>query len=101
MPCKFMKEKQHITIRIADEQLPMDIPPAKEEDFRNIEKEVNYLYSSWRKEYGDRFSSRQVLAMVAFRFAQAFYELQMKTKARQAALEDADKALSRLLLDVK
>lgn len=96
-----MKEKQHITIRIADELLPMDVPPAKEEDFRNIEKEVNYLYSSWRKEYGEMYSPRQVLAMVAFRFAQAFYELQMKTKARQAALEDADKALSKLLLDVE
>lgn len=79
----------------------MDIQRDKEGDFRSIEKDINQLYAHYHKAYKHICTSAQLLAMVAFRFAQAHFELSAKVNSQVSALEDAEKALSRILLDVK
>ncbi len=96
-----MKDKQHITIHIADAApIDMEISPAKEELIRKIEKDVNLMWAQWRRAFPDKRSS-DVLAMAAFRYAQVYYEHIEKLKQEEEAMAKAVAALDSILLDVK
>lgn len=96
-----MKEKQHITIRIADcAPIDLNIQPDKEALYRKIESEMNMIWAQWSSDFKDR-SSKEILAMVAFRYAQVYYDLLESINADKAAIADAEAALDRILLDVK
>lgn len=84
-----MERKQNINIRIADAApLPMSIAPETEETIRIAERNVNELWKTWSKRFPDK-SSRDVLAMVAFRFAHLYF-------SNIAASGELDRKLSHL-----
>jgi len=96
-----MTDKQHITIHIADAApLDLHVQRDKEASVRKVEKDVNLLYAQWRETFKD-LSPREVLAMVAFRYAQVYYDLAEKIKDDEEGLANAEKTLDRLLLDIK
>lgn len=97
----FMNEKQHITIHIADAApLSLNIPRDKEAMARSIAQKVNRSWSEWAAQYNDK-TSHDVLAMVAFRYAQVYYELVMKMEAHENALEEVEREFDRILLGVE
>lgn len=91
----------NITIRIADlPRLSLHIPREKEELVRRVESDVNELWRSWsaREEFGDK-SSAQILAMVAFRFAQLYYENLEASQGLDNVLADLESTFDGLLLE--
>lgn len=96
-----MKDKQSITIRIADQApIPLQIKPEEEIYVRRAENNVNQLWQSWMRSYKDLSSSR-VLAMVAFQFARSF---EMATRVQQHAetiLTDFEAELDNILLNIE
>lgn len=96
-----MDKKQHITIRIADASpIDLHIERDQEEQTRQIAANINQIWAQWSEQFKEK-SSRDVLAMVAFRYAQVYHRLLDQVNANEAALADAEKALDDILLDVK
>lgn len=90
--------KQNITIKIADlGPISMSIESEDEELVRRAEYSVNKVWSTWRNRFTD-YSSKQVIAMVAYRFAQSYFQLLDQVERQQTLLEDFEKELDRLLL---
>ncbi len=68
-----MNDKLNITIRIANQApIPLSIKREDEEVIRTAEYNVNRLWNSWSTKFKSK-SSTEVLAMVAFRFAELFF----------------------------
>ena len=96
-----MKEKQHIKINIADAgPISLDIPREKEAMARKIAQNVNRMWSEWASQFNDK-TSHDVLAMVAFRYAQVYYELLQSIETQKTALADVEKEFDRILLGVE
>ncbi|MCC8119404.1 MAG: cell division protein ZapA [Bacteroidales bacterium] len=96
-----MKDKQHITIHIADvAPIERNIRPQEEEFNRKVEKELNKTWLKWRQDFPEK-SSGQLLAMIAFQYAQAYYRHIEKLQNEEEALAEAEAALDSILLDVK
>lgn len=92
-----MKEKQNITIKIADvAPIGMEIDPADEEIVRIAERNVNKLWSTWRNVF-DSKTSKEILAMVAYQFARRYYQLARQAKEQETLLADFEKELDTLL----
>lgn len=67
-----MNDKLNITIRIANQApIPLSINRDDEEVIRTAEFNVNKLWNAWSAKFKNK-SSMEVLAMVAFRFAELF-----------------------------
>lgn len=95
-----MKEKQHITINIADATgISLDIPRDKEALARKAGQNVNRMWAQLGSQYKD-LKSHDLLAMVAFRYAQVYYELLDKVQAEEEALAEVEKAFDKILLSV-
>lgn len=96
-----MKEKQHIKINIADAgPIDLDIPREKEAMVRKIAQNVNMMWSEWASQFSDK-TSHDVLAMVAFRYAQVYYDLLQRIDTQKAALADVEKEFDRILLGME
>ena len=68
-----MNDKLNITIRIANQApIPLSINRDDEEVIRTAEFNVNKLWNAWSAKFKNK-SSMEVLAMVAFRFAELFF----------------------------
>lgn len=95
-----LTDKLNITIRIAGQApLALQINREDEEVCRTAEYQVNRLNSLW----SDRFSNKsrmEVLAMVAYQFAQLYYTQARSQEqlGRELAKFEAD--LDEILLDV-
>lgn len=71
-----MEEKQNISVRIANTPpIPMRINRDDEEVIRIAERNVNNLYNTWLAKFHDK-SREEILAMVAFRFAELYFNQQ-------------------------
>ena len=92
-----MNDKQNITIRIAG-QAPMSLQINRndEEVIRQAEFNVNRLWNTWSTKFKTR-SSTEVLAMVAFRFAELFFTQAAVAKNAEEALEEFEKRISNIL----
>lgn len=96
-----MKEKQHITIQIADvAPLDLSIEPEKEEMIRKTAQNVTTIWQQFSKQFKGKKNSKEVLAMVAFQFAKSYYELIEQADAEAESLAQAEKAFDDILLDV-
>lgn len=93
-----MKDRtQNITIKIADvAPIGLTIQPDTEEIVRNAERQVNMLWAKWRKEF-EKMSSKEVLAMVAYQFANRYYKLLDTVNEREEVLSAFEAELDRLL----
>lgn len=95
----FMKEKQHITIHIADvPPLDLQIKPQEEEQCRITEKRVNKLWSAWSKKFEDK-SSKEILAMIAYQYAKIYDTLVAQVNSNEEGLVKAEKAIDDILLN--
>lgn len=95
-----MKDKLNITIRVADLQpIAMGINREEEPDIRHAEYQVNQLWKAWTKKFSGT-SSHEVLGMVAFQFAKALILQNKRLQETEALLENFDKDLDKILLDV-
>lgn len=93
-----MNDKLNITIRIADQPpLALVINREDEELKRTAEYNVNHLWNSWCTKFKTK-SSHEVLAMVAFRFAELFYMQSAAVDNMSEALSAFEKELDGILL---
>jgi 23S rRNA U2552 (ribose-2'-O)-methylase RlmE/FtsJ len=67
-----------------------------EELVREVEKNVNHVWSTWRKAYAGK-SSKDILAMTAYQFAKLYFSLQHSVESQEAMLKDFEGELDRLL----
>lgn len=95
-----MTDKLNITIRIAGQApLALQINREDEEVCRQAEYQVNRLNSLW----SDRFSNKsrmEVLAMVAYQFAQLYYTQVRSQEQYKQELAKFEADLDEILLDV-
>lgn len=95
-----LTDKLNITIRIAGQTpLALQINREDEEVCRTAEYQVNRLNSLW----SDRFSNKsrmEVLAMVAYQFAQLYYTQTRSQERAAAELAKFEADLDEILLDV-
>ncbi len=96
-----MNDKLNITIRIADQPpIPLYINRGDEENIRTAEYNVNRLWNAWSTKYKNK-TSHEVLAMVAFRFAELFYKLNSSANETNGVLEEFEKGLDDILLEME
>lgn len=95
-----MSDKQNITISIANQApIPLSINRNDEEIFRQAEYSVNRLWLSWCNRYKTK-SPSEVLAMVAFRFAELFYRTEANAQEAQDSMAAFEARLNEILLDM-
>ncbi len=93
--------KLNITIRIADQApMPLYINRDDEEVIRTAEYNVNRLWNLWSTKHKTK-SSNEVLAMVAFRFAELYFRLNNTATVTTAMLENFEKGLDDILLEME
>jgi hypothetical protein len=95
-----MNDKLTISIRIANQApVSLAINPADEEVIRKAEFHVNRLWKSWSTKFKNR-SATEVLAMVAFRFAELYFTQEEVLKNTNEAISTFESSLDRILLDM-
>lgn len=85
------EEKVKIKITIAGESFGLSVPYSKQEETRRTEAAVNALFDSWRARFPEK-SDRELLAMIAFRYADHYSALRQEREdtLRELGLLDAD-----------
>lgn len=92
-----MNRQQNITLKIADvSPISMKVPAQSEEVYRRAEYNINYAWEKWRRDFPDR-TPKEILAMIAIRFAKLYFQLQEQVNDRQNLLDNFEKELDRLL----
>lgn len=95
-----LTDKLNITIRIAGQApLALQINREDEEVCRTAEYQVNRLNSLWSDRFSDK-SRMEVLAMVAYQFAQLYYTQTRSQERLAKELEKFEAGLDEILLDV-
>ena len=79
-------ENIKMNLNIGGQRIVQTVPFRNQDFVRDVEKEVDNLYSKWRKEFHSK-TDREILAMVAYRFASFYCELKDQY-AKAAALAD-------------
>lgn len=93
-----MNDKLNITIRIANQApIPLSINRDDEEVIRTAEFNVNKLWNAWSDKFKNK-SSMEVLAMVAFRFAELFFTQNALAKNAEEALAGFEETLDKILV---
>lgn len=67
-------ENVRLNLNIGSQRIPLTVPFSRQDFVRDVEKEINSLYWQWRKEFPTT-TERELLAMVAYRFASFYCEL--------------------------
>ena len=95
-----MNDKLSITIRIANQPpISLDINRENEELIRKAEFNVNKLWNSWQTKFKSK-SSTEVLAMVAFRFAELFFTQAALMEQTSDVVASFESRLDKILLDM-
>ncbi len=90
-------EKLNITIRIAGQSpVALKINRADEERVRNAEYQVNRLWGQWLKRFPEK-NSMEVLAMVAYQFAELYFAALASSEEASGLLENFEKDLDGML----
>lgn len=91
------QDKLNITIRIAGQSpVALKINRADEERVRNAEYQVNRLWSRWLKRFPDK-NANEVLAMVAYQFAELYFSAVKVSEEADKVLEGFETELDRML----
>lgn len=91
------EDKLNITIRIAGQSpVALKINRADEERVRNAEYQVNRLWGRWLQRFPDK-SSTEVLAMVAYQFAELYFAATKVSEEANGVLEQFETELDRML----
>lgn len=95
-----MNDKFNITIRIANQApIPLSINREDEEIIRTAEYNVNRLWNTWSTKFKNK-TSMEVLAMVAFRFAELFFTQNAVVKDAEKLFTDFETQLDGILHDM-
>ena len=96
-------EKKHsIWIQLADiNPMALSVSEADETTYREAEKMVNQLWNTWMKRYGEKSSSHELLARVAFQFARLYWVAYQQTNEVNDYLTDFESKLDELVVDLK
>lgn len=90
-------DKLNITIRIAGQKpVALKINRADEERVRNAEYQVNRLWSHWLERFPEK-NSMEVLAMVAYQFAELYFTANAVSEEACRMLEGFEKHLDNML----
>ncbi len=93
-------KKLNINIRIADlPPIGLRIEPENEAAARTAETVVNELWKTWSSQFGE-LDSKTILAMVAYEFAKRYRLLADEASETKALLEDFEKELDGIVLNV-
>lgn len=95
------KGKKEIWLQLADVRpIPLNISPDEENRCREAERLVNSLWEKWMRAFADKGSSHEVLARVAFRFAQLYFDEYAANKNVNGFLEKFEKEIDSIVIDV-
>ncbi|MBP3737812.1 MAG: cell division protein ZapA [Muribaculaceae bacterium] len=97
-------EKRHnIWIQLADVNQPiaLSVTPSDEVASREAEKLVNTLWDTWMKRYGEKSSSHELLARVAFQFARLYWVAYQQSNEVNDYLADFERQLDELVVNVE
>jgi len=91
------EDKLNITIRIAGQKpVALKINRADEERVRNAEYQVNRLWSRWLQRFPDK-NPTEVLAMVAYQFAELYFNASRVSEEANTVLEKFETELDTML----
>lgn len=79
--------------------MPLQIQRNDEEIVRTAEYNVNRLFNTWTQRFKEK-SKSEVLAMVAYRFAELLYAQNARFEETTAMLNAFEADLDKILLDV-
>ncbi|MCH5214506.1 MAG: cell division protein ZapA [Muribaculaceae bacterium] len=91
-----MEEKVRMKLDIAGENILLSVPYSRQELTREAEAEVNRLFATWRERFPDK-SDRELLAMIAFRYADRYTEMVRSREESQADLEELTRHVDSLV----
>lgn len=90
-------DKLNITIRIAGQKpVALQINRSDEELVRNAEYQVNRLWGRWVQRFPDK-TQTEVLAMVAYRFAELYFTGAKLSEETDRMLEEFEKDIDSML----
>lgn len=92
------EDKVKIRLSIAGEQFVLAVPYSQQEETRATEAEVNMLFDTWRSRFPDK-SDRELLAMIAFRYAERYMGLQRDRDEAAGRLGEIGERLQRLVAE--
>lgn len=92
-----MKETDNIQmeINIGGERLSLTVPFRDQNMVRDTERRISDLFQSWSARYPSR-KSREIMAMVAYRFAYLYGELEEQIARATALAEHTERKLEKL-----
>ena len=71
-------ENIKMNLNIGGQRIVQTVPFRNQDFVRDVEKEVDNLYSKWRKEFHSK-TDREILAMVAYRVASFYWQRSLTT----------------------
>ena len=80
--------------------MPLKIDSDDEEIIRIAELNINRLWRTWSQRFKDK-TSGEILAMVAFRFAQLYFTNEARVEAVDSVLKQLEDELDKRLLGVE
>lgn len=93
------EDKLNITIRIAGQNpVALKINRADEERVRNAEYQVNRLWARWLQRFPEK-NSTEVLGMVAYQFAELYFNAVKVSEETDAVLVKFEEELDKMLHD--
>lgn len=94
------RDRIRVTIKLADvAPLQFEIKRDDEQWIRTAERKVNSLWSHWREAHPQK-SSKDVLAMVAYQYAELYYRLLGQVNSQAETLDEFEKMLDNILLQM-
>lgn len=90
-----MNEQIEMYLNIAGTQVPVKVPFDDQNRVRDVEKQVNELYSTWRRKFKKK-SDREILAMVAYQYARYYSDLMERYETASRLTEECHAAAAAL-----
>lgn len=93
-----MKETDNIKmeINIGGERISLTVPFLSQNAVRDTERRVQDLFQSWSARFPDK-TPREILAMVAYRFAYIYGEIEAQISSALALAEETERKLDRII----
>lgn len=89
------EEKVKMKLDIAGESFVLSVPYSRQEETRRSEAEINMIYSTWRQRFPEK-GDRELLAMIAFRYADRYASLMREREETMEELRLLDRRLDSL-----
>ncbi|MCM1292401.1 MAG: cell division protein ZapA [Bacteroides sp.] len=93
-----MKDKLDITLRIGSSRLSLTIKPEEEAVLREVAKEVNHAYESFKQRFPGSPDS-EIMAKVTLLFARGFLNLSAQAQRAEQFLGDFEAELDQMLIE--